>query len=160
MGANKQFNLLEFYREKAELELQFRGDTILVVNTQRSFASQFPYGYYCGYVYTTTNIVLNRDAVSIIPVHGGVTFMEKVDGGGMLYGFDCAHNGDNLNINTRDLNWLRNQALVLSIGLEVLSRYEDVNYWNHVAEIREEIDSILNRFIIREIINKTETPST
>lgn len=63
-----------------------------------------PEGYYCGYCRLPISLDGREEEIS---VHGDVTFAERDEDGSWVYGFDCAHWGDDApNSPTRNLDWV------------------------------------------------------
>jgi len=84
-------------------------------------------GRYCGYVRFPAKPVKEdsyHGILSYVPVHGGITYA-RLDNGGMEYGFDCAHSGDEDDSNTRNIDWLKNQCQKLADGIMLAAKYED-----------------------------------
>lgn len=82
--------------------------------------------HYCGYVRFPKRPLKEQGydgVVTYVPVHGGVTFARE-DADGMVYGFDCAHAGDERDPRVTDLTWLRAECgrlasgIVAAIGVE------------------------------------------
>jgi hypothetical protein len=83
--------------------------------------------HYCGYVRFPKRPLKEKGykgIVRFVPVHGGVTFAEKDRDGSMVYGFDCAHNGDDERPECKDLEWLKAETERLGVSLAIASRYE------------------------------------
>lgn len=56
-----------------------------------------PLGYYCGYIRIPASHILAAEPERIdneLYVHGGITYMKKIDDGSYIVGFDCAHYQD------------------------------------------------------------------
>jgi len=69
-------------------------------------------GHYCGYVRFKKNPFAKGTGChyegfrNYIPVHGGITYAKK-DAKGYVYGFDCAHAGDEKRPELKDIAWLK-----------------------------------------------------
>jgi len=62
----------------------------------------------CGYVRFPERPVKERTyhgILTYVPVHGGITYADQKDGG-MVYGFDCGHAGDEERPETKDPEWV------------------------------------------------------
>jgi hypothetical protein len=65
--------------------------------------------HWCGYVRFPAPLFADGDdnsPLGYVPVHGGVTYVHIDDDGSAVYGFDCAHAGDEHDLNLRDVAWL------------------------------------------------------
>ena len=83
--------------------------------------------HYCGYVRFKERPVKEESyggLLTYVPVHGGLTYSRE-DQGGMVYGFDCAHLGDEENPWTRNLDWLRDQCQIMAEAILVATKFED-----------------------------------
>jgi len=70
-------------------------------------------GYFCGYARFSERPLREQGYDGILryaPVHGGLTYAEESEDGSMVYGFDCAHAGDEERPETRDRAWLRTEC--------------------------------------------------
>jgi len=47
----------------------------------------------------------NADALQYLNIHGGITFCKK-EGNYIVFGFDCAHSGDETNPKLKDINYV------------------------------------------------------
>jgi len=84
-------------------------------------------GHYCGYVRFADKPVKEpgyNGILSYVPVHGGITYAHAEEGG-MVYGFDCAHSGDEHNPDVRSISWLKGQCEGLAAGILLAAEYED-----------------------------------
>jgi len=84
-------------------------------------------GHYCGYVLFAEKPMKEpgyNGILSYVPVHGGITYA-RAEYGGMVYGFDCAHLGDEHNPDVRDISWLKEQCERLADGIVLAAEYED-----------------------------------
>lgn len=83
--------------------------------------------HHCGYVAFPKRPVSEKGyggLLTYVPVHGGITYAQEFTDGSMVYGFDCAHAGDESNPNTSDLTWLRSECLKLGLGVALAAEFE------------------------------------
>lgn len=104
---------------KADLVWQDGGLTYSILNCRGS--------HYCGYVRLKKRLVKYESPhyngiYSYIPVHGGITFASE-DEQGVIYGFDCAHSGDEKDPKTKDIDWLKKQCVILGEALLISNKY-------------------------------------
>lgn len=82
-----------------------------------------------------------------VPVHGGITYAECEDGE-MVYGFDCAHAGDEHDARFQDVEWLLGEcdsmARAIKVAAQFEARFEDADDADK-AEIGEEYLACLSR---------------
>lgn len=84
-------------------------------------------GHACGYARFPSKPVKEDGYYGIltyVPVHGGITYAEK-DDAGMVYGFDCAHSGDDCDPRTWDTEWLKGQCHVMVDAIIAAATVED-----------------------------------
>jgi len=110
-------------------------------------------GYYCGYVRFPTRPVQEEDYEGIltyVPVHGGITYASNQAEEGMVYGFDCAHSGDEYNTTMLDTEWLTAECEAMARAIKVAAVYEQ-EYLNakgdnkRCAEILDSYQETLGR---------------
>lgn len=99
-------------------------------------------GHYCGYVHfpkrpldgtgQVTNPLSKKKKtlhymgiVTFVPVHGGVTYAEPDCKGGITYGFDCAHAGDDQDRKTRDRVWVEQECRRMAMGIKEAAKFEE-----------------------------------
>ena len=83
--------------------------------------------YHCGYVRFTKKPVKEdsyNGILTYVPVHGGITYAHWSDYG-MVYGFDCAHSGDENNPDVRAISWLTDQCHLMADGIALAAEFED-----------------------------------
>ena len=87
------------------------------------------YDYFCGYTWFKKDEVPEEwyeyDNIPCLDVHGGITFSELI-GDYIVYGFDCAHYGDDKN------EQLRDPEHILELCREM--RREITNAKNNISE--------------------------
>lgn len=86
-------------------------------------------GHYCGYaIFPKAPFKEGEDyhlgVASVIPVHYGITFARDLDDF-FVYGFDCAHAGDDEAEYTKDKKWLIEETERMAVGVLVLQDSED-----------------------------------
>ena len=59
------------------------------------------------------------------PVHGGLTYAEQDEDGSMVYGFDCAHSGDDSRPELRDLDWLTAECEKMATAIKAAVSVEE-----------------------------------
>jgi len=92
-----------------------------------SIVQQEEMGHYCGYVRFPKRPVKGTDCegfVVYVPVHGGISWAQESKDGSMVYGYDCAHYGDDKKPETRDRTWLAQQCEQMARGIEVAKKFE------------------------------------
>ncbi len=75
--------------------------------------NQHSFGHFCGYVALKKSKLprnwhngdYDTDALQYLQIHGGITFCETTKNY-VIYGFDCAHAGDEKNIKLKDINYV------------------------------------------------------
>ena len=104
-------------------------------------------GHYCGYARLPGPVLPQtiHDRVEyMIPVHGGITYGEHSKDGTVVYGFDCAHAGDEERPETRDMEWLKDECRRMARGLEIIGEYtrriQLAETWSDQEKIMEEIE--------------------
>ena len=83
--------------------------------------------HYCGYCRFATRPVKEQGYdgfLAYVPAHGGITYAKQSEDGSMVYGFDCAHAGDEDNPNVTDMVWLRTECEKMAAGILAASPYE------------------------------------
>lgn len=86
-----------------------------------------PLGHWCGYVRFPARPVAEegyRGILTYVPVHGGITYAEE-DNEGMVYGFDCAHSGDDSDPEVSDLAWLKAECQRMAQAVSIAAGYEE-----------------------------------
>lgn len=84
-------------------------------------------GHWCGYVIWPRRPLIeqgHRGIARYVPVHGGITYAGEREDGCFVYGFDCAHSGDEGRPETRDVDWLRDECRWLAASLRIARWYE------------------------------------
>ncbi|HMN10984.1 MAG TPA: hypothetical protein PKD55_01515 [Bellilinea sp.] len=92
-----------------------------VVDNKVLYLVQTGMGHWCGYVRFETRPVAETGYggfMTYVPVHGGITYAGQGEDGTMVYGFDCAHAGDEEDPKTWDMNWLRAETERMAIAIE------------------------------------------
>lgn len=105
------------------------GLTFTVLHVDRSYVDG---GHYCGYVRFPKRPLREQGYGGIatyVPVHGGITFAKPFDDGSFVYGFDCAHAGDDSDDHdydpkVRDIAWLKAECERLAVGIVTAKKYE------------------------------------
>lgn len=85
-------------------------------------------GHYCGYVRfpsRPTKEQGHKGILTYVPVHGGITYADEAEDGSMVYGFDCAHSGDDQDPKLKDLEWLRAECQHMAQAISIAVAYED-----------------------------------
>lgn len=112
-------HLVEVFEDKEFPDLKF----YIVENHTASYLGA---GNYNGYVRFPKRPVQEKGydgILTYVPVHGGITYAEE-DDKGMVYGFDCAHFGDEDNPKLNDLQWMRAECRRLARGILIAADYE------------------------------------
>ena len=85
-----------------------------------------PTHHYCGYVRFSKCPMENTGydrILTYVPVHGGITYAES-DEYGYVYGFDCAHLGDEGRPELWDEDFLRQECWRLAKAIQIAAKYE------------------------------------
>lgn len=85
-------------------------------------------GHYCGYVRFPKRFMREtgyNGILTYVPVHGGLTYAKEDKEGSIVYGFDCAHAGDETNPAVKDMNWLIEQCKLMARAIKIAKKYED-----------------------------------
>lgn len=130
-----------------ETVLEFDADglpgMIRKINYSGAYASMMGRdGHHCGYVRFPERPVKEDGYYGIltyVPVHGGITYAGEHADGGFVYGFDCAHAGDNQNPDTWDMEWLQAQCVLMKRSIELAAKYEDEYLANESNDYRSEL---------------------
>ena len=93
---------------------------VSVVRTER--------GHLCGYVRFPSRPVREvgyRGFLNYVPVHGGITYTQDSTDGSVVYAFDCAHVGDELQQKFSSPEWVLSEAIRMSIAISVAAKWEE-----------------------------------
>lgn len=96
--------------------------------------------YFCGYCVFPVKPVEEPyydGIVAKVDVHGGVTLAELMPDGKMVYGFDCAHYGDESRAHTQDAHWIIEESKRMASRIKVGAKYES-DYLNANTQERKE----------------------
>lgn len=113
-----------------------------------------PFSYYCGYCIFPKRFLVERGyggIVIYVPVHGGITYAKEREDGSMVYGFDCAHVGDEDKPELKDINWLKKECEAMAKALRIAKKYEK-DYL--LAPNNEKRAEVIDKFL-REVEEKT-----
>lgn len=90
---------------------------------------EHPSGHYCGYCRMPVRPVIEKGYhgfLVYVPAHGGITYSEESADGTMVYGFDCAHSGDDKPESpTHNLEWVAYECEKMAKAIEKAGEYED-----------------------------------
>lgn len=117
---------MEYPEEKALETWKVDGATFSII--ERSTYGLSIGAPYNGYVRFPSRPVKEegyRGILTYVPVHGGITYAEQSEDGSMVYGFDCAHAGDELNQQLFDLEWVKAECQRLAQAISIAAAYED-----------------------------------
>jgi hypothetical protein len=110
---------MAYPEDKADETWQADGATFSIIRADL--------GHWCGYVRFPARPVAEegyRGILTYVPVHGGITWAEE-DDGGMVYGFDCAHSGDDNDPNVKDVVWVKAECQRMAQAISIAAGYED-----------------------------------
>ena len=82
----------------------------------------------CGYARFKSRPVIEQGYGGILTyavVHGGITYSAEDEGGTVVYGFDCAHAGDDRDPNCISPTWLLDQCKSMVRSIALASLYEE-----------------------------------
>lgn len=87
--------------------------------------------HYCGYVRFPKGPVREKGyggILTYVPVHGGITYAEESEDGSIVYGFDCAHNGDWSETFPYGHKWMleevEKEVEKMATAIQVIAKYE------------------------------------
>jgi len=83
-------------------------------------------GHFCGYARFPKRPTVEKGyggILSYAPVHGGITYAHQ-DDDGMVYGFDCAHAGDEQDPLVKDPVWARAECERMGIAIQEAAKVE------------------------------------
>jgi hypothetical protein len=108
-------------------------------------------GHYCCYARFKQNPFTRgchyQGFRAYIPVHGGITYAEK-DSQGYVYGFDCAHAGDEDRPELKDIDWLTRHTErfcdMLLLARDYESRYKKLKSNKAKAKVIDEYREKVN----------------
>jgi hypothetical protein len=103
--------------------------------------------WHCGYI-MFPKCPMQRpgymDFLAYTPVHGGLTYAQEMPGTGRyVYGFDCAHGGDEYNDDLKDIEWLTAECERMGAFIELAIPYEPAYL---AAETDEEKAPIIDAY--------------
>ena len=84
-------------------------------------------GHYCGYARFPKRPLREQGYSGIatyVPVHGGITYALTEDHGSFIYGFDCAHAGDEGNPKLKSVPWLKSECERMALNIKASAKYE------------------------------------
>lgn len=86
----------------------------------------FEGSHYCGYCRMPRLMAESGydGLLRYVPVHGGITYAAKSETGQMVYGFDCAHAGDETNLWWHDPQAVLDEARNMSRGIWIATLFE------------------------------------
>jgi len=87
-----------------------------------------PAGHYCGYCVFPERLVKEQGdsgLLTYVPVHGGITYAEETEEGRMVYGFDCAHAGDECDPRCTDELWLTHETETMAGAILIAAKHEE-----------------------------------
>lgn len=103
------------------------------------------FGHYCGYARFASKPLKTKGYWGIVtyaPVHGGVTYAEARDDGSIVYGFDCAHRGDQSNPLLWDLDYLTNECEAMALSLVKAAEFEE----EYETASSDKVVDVINRY--------------
>ena len=115
----------EFPEGKAEKIWNKNGIDFSIVRCEGSVYA--PRGWYCGYCRFPERPTIEQGYSGIlnyVPVHGGITYSAQDDDGTMVYGFDCAHAGDEHRDELFDLDRLSAECEQMAFAIEKAAEVE------------------------------------
>ena len=77
--------------------------------------------------------------MTYVPVHGGITYAEESEDGSMVYGFDCAHFGDENNPELFEIDWVKAECQRMASAISIAAAYEDEYLAANTREARAEV---------------------
>lgn len=102
--------------------------------------------HWCGYCIFPKRPLIEEGYNGIatyVPVHGGITLAEEEKDGQMIYGFDCAHAGDEDNPQLQDMAWLQAECQRMAVGIMTAAGVEE-DYL--LARTDEEKTVVISRY--------------
>ena len=111
---------MEFPENQAEKTWNKDGVVFSIVRTNM--------GHCCGYARfkaRPTKTTGYDGILTYVPVHGGITYSGERKDGSMVYGFDCAHAGDESNPRLHEKDWLIPECERMAKGILAAAKVED-----------------------------------
>lgn len=104
--------------EYPESDASYRYRNLSVVQTKL--------GHYCGYCRLPRMFAESGygGLLRYVPVHGGITYAEQSENGQMVYGFDCAHYGDETNPRWWDYMNILKEARKMEFAIWIATFFE------------------------------------
>lgn len=103
--------------------------TWAVGDLQLSIIGPPGFRHHCGYVRFPSRPVRETSyhgILTYVPVHGGITYAkEDPTDGSMVYGFDCAHAGDEERPELHDLEWLGAETHRMAKAIQLAAEFEE-----------------------------------
>lgn len=127
---------------KADIVWEAEGVRFALVDNKRGYPGQ-P-NWYCGYCIFPKRPLIESgyDGIaSYVPVHGGITLSDELADGQMVYGFDCAHAGDEDNPQVRDVEWLKAECQRMAAGILAAAGVEQDYLLARTNEAKAEVIS-------------------
>jgi len=115
--------------------------------------------FYCGYCIFPKRFLAEKGyggIVTYVPVHGGITYAEERKDGNMVYGFDCAHAGDENIPELKDIEWLKRECEIMAKSLNIAKKYEK-RYLTATND--KEREEIIDEFL-KEVMKRGGTRGT
>lgn len=98
--------------------------------------------HYCGYCRFSERPVIEQGydgILAYVPVHGYITYAEQDKDGSMVYGFDCAHSGDDSRSELHNLNWLTAECEKMAEAIRSAALIEEEYLQSETEEEKETI---------------------
>jgi len=126
-SAKSKVEPLNGYPEnKAELTYKKGDCQISIVHVDKLAPSMN--AYYCGYARFPQRMLQSELFTCFVPVHGGISFDQGDTDGSHVYGFDCAHAGDDLLPGAGGQAWglsrVRTECERLATAITLVSKWE------------------------------------
>lgn len=102
---------------------------------------------YCGYV-VIENILIpaewlgnyNHDHLELLNVHGGITYADQESEFYSVFGFDCAHAGDEENDRLKDINYILELTEVME--QQILERAKYIGEYRELKNMEDKINHL------------------
>lgn len=108
-------------------------------------------GHYCGYCVFPKRPVIEQGycgLLTYVPIHGGITYAKETREGKMVYGFDCAHAGDETDPRCKDDLWLTHEVETMALAILIAAKCEEAYL---LAEDNEAKAAVIQAFLDKTV---------
>lgn len=131
--------------------LEYPENEAVLIEGNRSVVKQSS-GHYCGYCRLPKIVAESgyRGFLNYVPVHGGITYAKTSKfTDQMIYGFDCAHIGDETNLWWHDARAVLEEAQKMSIAIKIATAFEPFYLFTESNRVRAFVIDLYHRVLHR-----------